>query len=100
MSGNVTFVSLGTLNPDEKAAFDAYVSTAPALLVAAGGQVRSRMRVVESLVGDDPPQTVFMMDFDSADTVKAALNSPEYQALIPHRQKAFAKINFFLAEDA
>ncbi|MEO1017788.1 MAG: DUF1330 domain-containing protein [Pseudomonadota bacterium] len=99
MSTNVTFVALGTLDPNGQEDFEAYASGAPALLMAAGGQVRCRMKVVESLVGDNAPQSVFMIDFDSAETVKKVFDSPEYKALIPHRDKAFSKVDFFLAED-
>lgn len=99
MGTPVTFVALGTLDPNEPEAFEAYASAAPALLMEAGGKVRCRMKVIESLVGENAPQTVFMVDFDSAETVKNMFASAEYKALIPHREKAFAKLEFFLAED-
>ncbi len=95
----VTFISIGTVNPDEGEAMQSYATQAPPLLVAAGAKPKMRGRLVEELVGDGAPQTIFIAEFDSAEAAKAALATDEYQALVPDRDKAFSKLNFFLVDE-
>jgi uncharacterized protein (DUF1330 family) len=58
------------------------------------------MKVLEPIAGDPAPATVMMMDFDSAETVRAVLASAEYQALVATRDRAFTRFSFFIAENA
>ena len=37
------------------------------------------------------------MEFADEAAVRAAITSPEYQAVVPHRDKAFERDNFILA---
>ena len=95
----VLFVSLGTPEPSQVDALQSYATTAPPLLVAAGAQPRFRARRVEQLVGSAAPETLFVAEFPSVEVAKAAFAQPDYQALVPLRDKAFRKLDFFLAEE-
>ena len=95
----VTFIALGTPDPDQSDALKTYVEAAPKLLLAAGGVPVKRMKITETLLGEGGPATVFLMEFPSADAIKGVLASKEYQALIPHRDKGFKQVTFLLAED-
>lgn len=96
---SVIFISLGTPDPDQSEAFDAYVAATPKLLLAAGGVPVKRMKVSETLLGEGGPATIFLMEFPSAEAVKDVLASEEYRALIPNRDKAFKELTFLLAEE-
>jgi uncharacterized protein (DUF1330 family) len=37
------------------------------------------------------------MEFADEAAVRAAIRSPEYQAVVPHRDKAFERVNVILA---
>lgn len=95
----VTLISLGTTNPDAEDEFKIYAENAPKLLLEAGGTPVRRMKVHEQLKGEDGPQTVFMMDFPSAEALKGVFETEEYKALIPHRDKAFSQLTLLIAEE-
>ncbi len=94
----VTFVSLGTPDPEQSDAFNTYVETASKLLAAGGGVPIKRARVTEVLLGESGPATVFLMEFPSADAIKEVLGSRDYQRLVPFRDKAFKELTFLLAK--
>ena len=95
----VTFIALGTPDPDQSGALKAYVEAAPKLLLAAGGVPLKRLKITETLLGEGGPATAFLMEFPSADAIKGVLASQEYQQLIHDRDKAFKEMTFLLAED-
>ncbi|MEM9043814.1 MAG: DUF1330 domain-containing protein [Pseudomonadota bacterium] len=99
MSDKVTFVSIGTVDPDQADALSTYATHAPPLLIEAGAVPRMKAKLVEELVGDGAPQTVFIADFPNAEAVHEVFASDAYRALVPARDKAFKKLNFFLVED-
>jgi len=57
------------------------------------------MKVMETLLGEGGPSTVFLMEFPSADAIKRVLTSNEYQQLVPVRDKAFQELTFLPAKD-
>ncbi len=95
----VTFISLGIPDPDQDEALKSYIEAAPKLLLAAGGVPVKRMKIMETLLGEGGPSTVFLMEFPSADAIRRVLVSNEYQQLVPVRDKAFKELTFLLAED-
>ncbi|MEO0912061.1 MAG: DUF1330 domain-containing protein [Pseudomonadota bacterium] len=98
MADPITFVALGTPDPEGAEALARYAEAAVPMLVAAGGEPRFRARRVETLVGEDAPDTVFAVDFPDGDAVKGVLASDAYKALVPDRDAAFRKVTFLLAE--
>ncbi len=96
---NVLFVSLGTIDETAPDALKEYAAAAPPILAAAGAKARVRAKLSEQLVGSDAPQTVFVAEFPSAEAARSAFQSEEYKALIPIRDKAFRKLDFFLVEE-
>lgn len=68
-------------------------------MIKVGAVPRIKANLVEELVGDGAPQTVFIADFPNAEAVREAFGSDAYQALVPAREKAFKKLNFFLVEE-
>ena len=99
MPDKITFVSIGTVDPDQTDALNIYATNAPPILMEAGAVPRIKAKLVEELVGEGAPQTVFIADFPSADAVHKAFASDDYKALIPARDRAFKKLNFFIVEE-
>ncbi|MEM9330797.1 MAG: DUF1330 domain-containing protein [Pseudomonadota bacterium] len=95
----VTLISLGTINPIGQDDFKIYAEKAPNLLLQAGGTPVRKMKVHELIKGENGPQTVFMMDFPSAEALKGVFDTEEYKALIPHRDKAFSQLTLLIAEE-
>lgn len=92
----VQLILLGSRRPDSDADYQSYVSVAGPLLVGAGGVWNSQFDRVDDLVGEGPEQ-VRVMDFADEDSVRAVFASPEYQQVIPHRDKAFAELRIIIA---
>ena len=89
-------ILLGTRRPDSDGDYKAYVSVAGPLLVGAGGTWNSQYDRVSDLAGDGPEQ-VRVMDFPDEDAIQAVFASPEYQKVIPHRDKAFEQLRIMIA---
>ena len=62
-----------------------------------GGKAIVRTTEAEVLEGTWKPKRLVVLEFESREAAKRWYDSPEYQALIPLRQKA-AKSNFILVE--
>ena len=66
-------------------------------MMEAGGTFTAQYMRIDELAGDDGPQVVGIMEFDDESAVRAAIASPEYQAVVPFRDKAFERFNLILA---
>jgi uncharacterized protein (DUF1330 family) len=71
------------------------------VIKAAAGLVVSRGSPQESIVGDDEerPDLVAVIRFPTAEAIRRFLSSAEYQANVPHRDRAFADIHSYIATD-
>jgi uncharacterized protein (DUF1330 family) len=93
----VQLIIMGTRRPDSDDDYAAYGSVAVPIMVAAGGTFTGQYGRIDDLVGDDGPQVVGIMEFADEAAVRAAFKSPEYEAVVPHRDKAFERFNVILA---
>ncbi|MGH2792909.1 MAG: DUF1330 domain-containing protein [Actinomycetota bacterium] len=62
-------------------AYKEYVRLAPPTIAAYGGRYLARAGNTEILEGDWKPNRLVILEFDSAERVKAWLDSPEYSAV-------------------
>ena len=93
-----TLVTIGDLYPTENESYVKYATKVLPLLEGVGGKVLGRFKFQQALVGEDFPDIVFAMEFESADSIKKILQSDEYVALIPFRNKAFKNIKTFICD--
>jgi uncharacterized protein (DUF1330 family) len=89
-------ILLGSRRPDSDDDYKAYASVAGPILVGAGGIWNSQYDRVSNLAGDGPEQ-VRVMDLPDEDTIRAVFASPEYQSVIPHRDRAFEQLRIIVA---
>lgn len=95
---SAVMVVSATPNKNEMAAMKYYAQHAKKLLSAAGGKPIGRYKVSEEVYGKDSPAFFIIMEFPNEKAIRHFLNSKEYQKLIPYRDKAFSKLNIFIAE--
>lgn len=97
----VLLITIGTLHSDRGDALERYAAGVIPLIEAAGGTVLTRGVPFRTLVGgaDALPDLVAVMRFPSAEIARGLLDSPEYQAQVPHRERAFRTIATYLAHD-
>ncbi len=100
MTDQVTLVVLGTFKPNSAETFAEYAAAAGPMLIAGGGRPFARFKVIETLKGWDGPQVISMMNFDSADQIRAVFDSDEYRAIAPMRDAAFSDLSLLIAETA
>jgi len=91
-------VTIASFAQDGAEHYARYAAGVLPLLVKAQVKLRERLGGREALVGDDFPDIVAVMEFPDEATMKFFLSSREYQALIPHRKKAFRKLRTFSCE--
>ncbi len=100
MADAVTLVVLGKLKSGKEEVFAEYAAAAGPMLIAGGGTPVARMKTIEQLKGQDGPQMIAMMSFDSAEAVKAVFDSAEYKAIVPKRDAAFEHLTLLITEPA
>lgn len=93
-----TLVVLAVPREGAEAAEREYLERVWPLLERAGGVSARRLKVTDVLVGQRSCSRLLVMDFESATTIRAFLDSPEYGALMPLREAAFTSMNILLAE--
>lgn len=99
MSKNkVTMLAIGKLKPDTEKPLQKYVSIAVPLLEAVGGKPLFAFKYEKSIIGDNPPSTVFGMEFPNEKVIKNVFASPEYQAAKIYRDEAFSEINIIIGK--
>jgi len=97
MSEKTTLVVTALPNPAEMPSVQAYLQGVMPLLMGAGGSLVKRLKVSGVLSGS-PSGMVLVMDFDSEDAVRQLVSSPDYQALVPVRDKGFKAFNMLIAQ--
>ena len=81
----------------DPANYEEYRRRAPATVHAHGGKYLARGGEMEILEGDWKPVRVVVLEFPSLQRAKQWLDSPEYQAIRPIRQRC-AKCDFVLVD--
>jgi uncharacterized protein (DUF1330 family) len=69
-------------NPDD---YEEYRRQVPATIAAHGGRYLVRAGAAQLLEGTGGPGRMVVLEFDSQEKALAWYNSPEYQAILPHR---------------
>lgn len=94
----MTVYALIELEVENLDAMKPYIEAVPATIAAHGGKYlvsAGNTEVAEGNLGQYPVKVV--LEFASAAAAKGWYNSPEYQAILPHRMKN-SKCNFVWAE--
>lgn len=69
------------------------------ILMAAGGKPVKRLRVTNTIAGDNGTAIALVMDFENAETITDVFTSTEYQTLVADRDKAFSTLEILVTED-
>tara|TARA_B110000908_G_C10241117_1_gene446122 strand:+ start:176 stop:364 length:189 start_codon:yes stop_codon:yes gene_type:complete len=52
----------------------------------------------EAILGDNIPQTLAVLEFPDAESIKKVVNSEEYKKGISTRDKCFTELNYFIGK--
>jgi len=78
---------IGEIEVTNMAGYEEYRREVPATIAAYGGRYVVRAGEATLLEGSGGPGRMVVLEFDSPEKAKAWYNSPEYQAILPHRLK-------------
>ena len=94
-------ITVARFRRDGEEARRQYVAGVMPLIAAAGGEVVSRGRPQETVVGDaaDQPDLVAVMRFPRPEAVRSFLESEAYRAQVGFRNRAFEDVRSYIAED-
>ena len=95
----VTVLAFVTVAEDAPDALAAYFRVTDPLLKRAGARIVKRFSIHDVVVGKKPAQTVVMVEYPSREAVDMVFGSPEYAAVIPHRDRAFLDYAITIIDD-
>jgi len=81
----------------DKGKYGEYVQKVPQTVLKFGGKYLARSGQVKAVTGIWNPSQLIIIEFESMDKFNAWQNSPEYQAVVPLREKS-AKTNAVVVE--
>jgi len=93
----VNLVIVGTINPNEKEALSYYVEKVGELYQEVSAKNVGKYKVSKSLIGENTPSLVSVMEFNDMDSLQAVFEGVAYQELLPYREKAFSKLEAYIS---
>jgi uncharacterized protein (DUF1330 family) len=85
------------IDPSNKAALVHYITHARPLFAQYGGRPSGQYVVQSSITGSSDTTHIIVMEFPSADAIRAVMADEAYQALIPARTLAFPTLDILIA---
>jgi len=94
-------ITIGRFRKGGDDALRQYVAGVVPLITAAGGEVVSRGRPLDTVVGDrsGQPDLIAVMRFPDAEAIREFLNSHAYRAHVSFRNEAFEDVRSYIADD-
>ena len=95
----VTVIAFVTIAEDAPEALAAYFKVTDPLLKRAGARIVKRFAISNVVVGNQPAQTVLIVEYPSRAAVDSVFNSPEYASLTEIRDRAFHDYAITIVDD-
>ena len=89
-----------TPNPENKSELQSYSSQAPAIAKKHGAVPIASYNVESAIGSEEKPAAIAVFSFPSREAIQDLLiNDPDYQRLIPLRDKGFKSIRFLVCNE-
>ena len=99
MNLKIFLIIIGFINPQEQESFNIYSTQINQLYENAGAEVTNRYPIVQTLMGDEKPNFILVVEFPNQTSLHQLFTSEDYKKLVPYREKAFSKINVFISTE-
>jgi uncharacterized protein (DUF1330 family) len=96
MSKKTFLLATGKINKENMHLLPDYSKRTQELMTKGGGKMVSVFMVSESILGDNIPATLAVLEFPDADSIKKVVESEAYKEGIPTRDKCFTELNYFV----
>ncbi|MEO9802667.1 MAG: DUF1330 domain-containing protein [Reichenbachiella sp.] len=93
---NAVLVINAIVNKANMAEVPEYLGSVMKIFGQHGGKPIGRYKTTESISGDDSPEMVAILEFPSAETIKAMVSGSEFQSLGEQRSRVFSKLNMVI----
>ena len=97
MEANKTFLVITAIvNKQNIAEVPEYLGSVMQIFGQNGGKPVGRYKTINSLVGDESPEMVAMIEFPDAEAIKNMINGKDFMALSEVRERVFKKLNMII----
>ena len=79
-----------TVDPEGQDALNRYFQVAMPLIEEVGAKVVQKIEMGEPVIGEQPSKILMLVEYPDREAVMQVFESPQYQSIIPARQKAFS----------
>ena len=99
MESNKTFLVITAIvNKQNIAEVPEYMGSVMQIFGQSGGEPVGRFKTINSLVGDESPEMMAVIEFDSPETIEDMVNGEAFNALAEQRARVFTKINMIISQ--
>jgi uncharacterized protein (DUF1330 family) len=100
MEENKTFLVITAIvNKQNMAEVPEYLGSVMQIFGENGGKPVSRYKTIHSLVGDESPEMMAVIEFDTPQTIEDMVNGEAFNALAGQRARVFTKLNMIISQN-
>lgn len=100
MEANKTFLVISAIvNKQNIAEVPNYLGSVMQIFGQNGGKPVGRYKTVDSLVGEESPEMMAVIEFDSPQTIHDMINGEAFQSLTQQRARVFDKLNMIISQN-
>lgn len=98
MEANKTFLVISAIvNKQNIAEVPEYLGSVMQIFGQSGGKPVGRYKTINSLIGDESPEMMAVIEFDSPRTIEDMVNGEAFNALAEQRARVFTKLNMIIS---
>jgi uncharacterized protein (DUF1330 family) len=99
MEENKTFLVItAIINKQNIAEVPEYLGSVMQIFGQNGGKPIGRYKTVNALVGEESPEMMAVIEFDSSKTIEDMVNGEAFNALAEQRSRVFTKLNMIISQ--
>ena len=99
MVANKTFLVITTIIDKQNIAeVPEYLGSVMQIFGQNGGKPVGRYKTINSLIGDQSPEMMAVIEFDSPKTIEDMVNGEAFNALAEQRSRVFTKLNMIISQ--
>ncbi len=99
MEANKTFLVITAIvNKQHIAEVPEYLGSVMQIFGQNGGKPVGRYKTVNALIGEDSPEMMAVIEFDSPKAIENMVNGEDFNALAEQRSRVFTKLNMIISQ--
>ncbi len=100
MEENKTFLVITAIvNKQNIAEVPEYLGSVMQIFGQNGGKPVGRYKTVNALVGEESPEMMAVIEFDSSKTIENMVSGEAFNALAAQRSRVFTKLNMIISQN-